>query len=107
MADQFYTDERAGNRKGDVTHTEVAIAGASTLIAAENADRRYLMLQNIGPGAAVFLRFDEGVAVVDEGFSLAVGESFEWPRSANNALYRGDVNGISAAGTETVLVSEA
>lgn len=107
MPDQFLTDERPANRKGDATHTEVTTGAVTTPVAAANPDRRYLLIQNIGPGAGVFLRFDEAVAVVDEGLRLLVGESFEWPRSANNALYRGPVNAISLAGTEVLLVSEA
>ncbi len=106
MPDLFYTDARGGNRTGDVTHSEVSVGTGTTEIAAENADRRYLLIQNIGANP-VFLRFDEGSAVLNQGFSLAAGEHFEWPRSANNALYRGQVNGIVAAATENVLVSEA
>jgi hypothetical protein len=82
------------------------VAVTSTLIAAANANRRYLLLQNVS-AQAVFLRFDEGAAVLNQGFSLAAGASFEWPRDANNALYRGVVNGIVAATTSAVLVSEA
>lgn len=106
MADQFYTDARGGNRTGDVTHSEVSVADSTTEIAAANPDRRYLLIQNAGANP-VFLRFDETDAILNEGFSLAAGDHFEWPRSANNALYRGQVNGIVAAATELVLVSEA
>lgn len=106
MPNQFLTDERGDNRSGDITHSTVAVGVASTAIAAANPNRRYLLLQNVG-AAPVFLRFDETAAVLNEGFSLAAGAIFEWPRDANNALYREAVNGIVAAGTEDVLVSEA
>lgn len=106
MPNQFYTDERGDSRTGDVTHSEVSVGTATTEVAAENPNRRYLLIQNAGANP-VFLRFDETPAILNEGFSLAAGDHFEWPRDANNALYRGQVNGIVAAATELVLVSEA
>lgn len=98
---------------GDLVVDEVvAAAGAqvavgSIALALANPNRRWMILQNIGPGGDIFIRFDETPSIVDEGLRLSIGESFRWPRNANNALYRGPVTGVSAAASETVLVSEA
>ena len=84
-------------------HTQPSISTSSAAVAAANANRRYLLIQNIG-AATVFLRFG-AAAVADQGVSLAPGAAYEMSAPGGN-LYRGAINGITVSGTSTVLVTE-
>lgn len=89
-------------------HSKVTVGATSTLLSAENAGRKYLLIQNISD-EAVYIKF-ESAAVSTEGIVLL-------PATANSVnvieLTVGNENltiqavyGICASGSKSVLVTE-
>ncbi len=105
MADAFVTNEFGQVRKGDAAHSTATVAATTTLVVAANPDRLWLLLQNNGANP-IFISIDEDDAVLNAGIALAVGEKLEFS-AGRNGIYRGQVNGIVAASTEPLLVTEA
>lgn len=105
MADQFITSEFGKVRKGDAAHSTATVATTTTLVVAANPNRLWLLLQNSGSNP-IFISIDEADAVLNEGIVLAAGAKFEFS-PGQNGIYRGQVNGIVAASTEPMLVTEA
>ncbi len=83
-----------------------ATNAASAAMAALNANRKYLLVQNDDDALTVWLKVG-AAAVANEGIKLGPGEDFEMRQDKNNVDPRA-VNGIaSAAGPAVVLVTQA
>lgn len=85
------------------THTTANMTTSSGAVIAANTSRRYLFIQNNG-SATVFLNLG-ATAVANEGIKLLADTAYEMSPEFNN-LYRGAVNGITASGTATLMVTE-
>ena len=86
------------------THSTAALTTTSAEVLAANRQRKYALLVNDGTvDAYVFLG---GTAVANQGVRInANGGSFEMSELMGN-LYKGVINGILAAGTATMLITE-
>lgn len=96
----------AGLPNVTLTHSSVAVAITSTAVIAANADRIYLLIQNISDTAIDL--FVGGAAVASQGIRLqANGGSIELSARNGNLDTRA-INAIHAGtGTKTLLVSAA
>ncbi len=87
-----------------IAHTTASITSASGAALAVNNDRKYALLINDG-SVDVYLNLG-GTAVANQGIRInANGGSYELSRDMGN-LFDGVINGITASGTATVLVTE-
>lgn len=88
-----------------LTHSTAAVAATTTQVAAANANRAYLLIQNIAATEAIYLAFG-GNAVAAAGIKLDAGGSIEMGLRFGNLDTR-VVNAIHAGtGTHNLLVSE-
>lgn len=87
-------------------HTTLSVDNTDTVVAALNADRKYLLVQN--NHAALILWIKVGAAAVaNEGIRVGPGAAHVMRADQNNVDPRA-VNGImSAAGPAVVLVTQA
>lgn len=86
------------------THTQPSATSTSGAMLNSNASRKYALLTNIGT-VDVFLKVD-ATAVASQGILLqAYGGTYE-VSPTNNNFTTAAINGITASGTATVLVTE-
>jgi len=86
------------------THTAVTIGSSTTAVLAANANRTYVLLVN-DSDAVVYVKLG-AAAAMNAGVRLnANGGSYEMSYNIGN-LYTGAINGISAAGSKVLLVTE-
>ena len=87
-----------------MAHTQPSMSTTSAAALAANQAREYALFVNDG-AVTVYLRLG-ATAVANQGIRLeANGGSYEISRTQGN-LYTGVVDGITATGTATVLVTE-
>ena len=86
------------------THTTASMSTTSAAVLAVNGNRKYALVQNNGP-ATVWLKIG-ATAVANEGIRLDMGGSFEMAPHSGNLDTRA-INGITADGAATMLVTEA
>ena len=87
-------------------HTAVNVDDSTTIVLAENANRKYARIQNDDASLIVWLRVGEA-AVANEGIRLDPGDDFEMTQGKNNVDPR-VINAIaSATGPAVALVVEA
>ncbi len=85
-------------------HTTAAMTTATAAVLALNDDREYALIVNDG-SATVYLKVG-AAAVANEGIRInANGGSYEMSRALGN-LSDVAINGITASGTATLLVTE-
>jgi hypothetical protein len=86
------------------THTAPSATTTTSALLATNANRRYALLQNIG-SVDVFVKIGAS-AVASQGIRLVSGGGYYEMSGAFGNLMTGAINGITASGTATVLVTE-
>lgn len=87
-----------------LTHTSAAIATVSTTVAAEFADREYVLIIN-GSDVTMYLAFDVP-AVLNAGIRMDAGSAFEMGARFGNLDTR-QINAIhGGTGTKTLLVTQ-
>lgn len=86
------------------THTTASMSASSGTVLAANTNRRYALIINDGT-VDVYIKLG-ATAVANQGIRLnANGGFYELGPSTGN-LFHGAINGITASGTSTVLVTE-
>ncbi|KKL57775.1 hypothetical protein LCGC14_2232050 [marine sediment metagenome] len=87
-----------------IAHTTASMTNASAAALALNNDRKYALIVNDG-AVDVYLNLG-GTAVANQGIRVnANGSSYEMSRNEGN-LFDGVINGITASGTATLIVTE-
>ncbi len=87
-----------------IAHTTAAMTGSSAAVLATNQGRKYALIVNDG-SESCYLNLGS-TAVASEGIRInANGGNYEISRNWGN-LYTGAINGITASGAVTLLVTE-
>lgn len=86
------------------THSTAAMTNVSGTVLAANAARRYALLVNDG-SADVYIKLG-ATAVANQGIRINAGGGAYEISATNDNLFFGAINGITAAGTATMLVTE-
>lgn len=88
----------------NLTHTTASMTTSSGAVIATSLSRRYLLVVNDG-SVDVYIKLG-ATAVANQGIRInANGGSFEMSPAHGNLFY-GEINGITATGTATVLVTQ-
>lgn len=96
-------DVTVTNVNGAFSHAVVATSTTSVQLAAANAQRRYLLIQNNDTAADVYVRLDGAAATVGSGIKLAAGGS---SLELQGYVPTGQINAITAGSTANLIVVE-
>jgi hypothetical protein len=86
------------------THSTASPTTSSGSVLTSNASRKYALLINIG-SVDVWIKLG-ATAVASQGIPLYANGGFYEISSANRNLYTGVINGITASGTGSLVVTE-
>lgn len=91
------------NVNGAFTHSSVAVGSSSVQLLAANANRRYLLIQNLDSVVNIWIRLDGATATYGDGIQIAAGATFELQGYAPT----GKVTAIgTGAGTPNIKITE-
>lgn len=86
------------------THTAITVGAATTVIAAANANRKYLLMVN-DSNEDIYIKLG-APGVLNEGIRINLGGGNYEISIRNGNSYLGAINGICASGAKILLVTE-